>query len=754
MAGPPFVFRDYRGLLQLRLNTTDDLDHLHRLEPARWSSTSVPIDQLFCDKAFLEFIDTDKNKRVRVQELLEAHDWMRTRLKNKRRMIERTDTIFLDDLDTSNPDAAKLKALVEEHMDRKGGGVQVALEEIRAFKETYTKQFPNGDGVVTFAQMGDLELSALASNIVKSEGGVPDLSGEIGIDETKLDAFIQHGLSWLAWEAEANTIDSEVNSTLFPLGEATVPAGELVLSLSEKLDQFFSQCDLISQENAALSRFSATPETLAALNINDPAAIQTFLKEAPIARPNPEGILDIEAWLNPLFADDLKKLAALVLPLVPAIKKRENPNTNTKISRKEWAKIRELFGEFRAYMQRKPPDMPDELRGDELRELILGPLPERLRFLIAEDREASKELKAISDLEKLALYQRWLVELANNMASFPYLFVLNERCLFETGTLILDGRELSFCVRVNQKSEHKAIAEQANLFVIYADLDRKSKSGETETMSIAAAVTSGVRRGISMGKRGIFYDREGREWDARIVDIIVRPISLWEAAVAPFVRLRDFVLDRIERWTESRFVSAESRALETGEGQVLAPDALAAPRPPGAASDPAAQQAQRNASNAQSLGLANLFFGSAISLAAIGSAAAFAIKTLSLTDPVNLLVVVCGIVGGIMLLSAFLGWLRLRKRDLSTLLEACGWAFNVRILLRRRHSLRFTRIPPIPRKAVRERGAMPRIASDDSRTSSFVVILALLLICLLIAAFFYRAPFQAWLGSLFHRGAP
>lgn len=754
MAGAPFVFRDYRGLLQLRLNTPEDLDHLHQLEPARWSSTSVPTDQLFCDKTFLEFIDTDQNKRVRVQELLAAHDWLRKRLKNKLRIIERTDTVYLDDLDTSNPDAAKLKALAEEHMERKGSGAQVTLKEIRAFKETYTKQFPNGDGVVTFAQVGDAELSAFASSIVKSEGGVVDLSGEIGIDESKLDAFIQHGLARLAWEADANSIDNAENSVLFPLGEATTSAGELILALSDKIDQFFAQCDLISQENAALSRFSASAETISALDINNPAAISAYLKEAPLARPNPAGVLDIGGWLNPLFAEDLRKLAYLVLPAVVS----EGSKEPTKITRKEWEKITHLFDDYRAYMGRKPADLPDNLQGDELREFILGPLPERLRTLIAEDREASEELKAISDLEKLSLYQRWIVELANNMASFPYLFVLHERCLFETGTLVLDGRELSFCVRVNQKSEHKPIAEQSNLFVIYVDLERKTQEGATATMNIAAAVTSGVRRGISMGKRGIFYDREGQEWDARVSDIIVRPISLWEAAIAPFVRLRDFVLERIERWTESRFASAESKAQEAAESHALiAPEGLPAARPPSPAiAEAQAQhmQAQKAASHAQSLSFANLFFGSAISLAAIGSAAAFAIKTLSLTDPVNLLVVVCGIVAGIMLLSAFLGWLRLRKRDLSTLLEACGWAFNVRIFLRRKHSLRFTRIPPIPRKAIRERGAIPTIVSDEGRISLWRVFFLLLIAALLAAAIVYRAPLQAFLSSIFGSAAP
>lgn len=735
MSSAPIVFRDYRGLLQLRLSTPEDLDHLHRLEPARWSSTSIPVEQLFCDKAFLEFVDADKNGRVRVRELLDAHDWIRKRLKNKRRMFERTDTIRLEDLDTSAPETAPLTALAEEHMNRKGSGAQISLQEIRAFKETYARKFPNGDGVVTFAQMGDAELASLGSSIVASQGGVTDLSGETGIDEAKLDAFIQHGLARLAWEAEGNLTDGQEQSILFPLGDATRAAGKLVMALSGKLDQFFAQCDLISQENAAALRFSATAETLAALNVNDPAVIFAYLKEAPIARPNTEGVLHTGGWLNPLYADDLKTLASL-LQTGGTLESQ-----SLEISKKAWEKIRNTFAPYQAYMQKKPHDLPDNLQGDELRELILGPSPERLRKLITEDREASEELKAISDLEKLGLYQRWLVELANNMASFPYLFVLDDRCLFETGTLVLDGRELSFCVRVGQKATHKQIAEQSNLFVIYADLERKTKSGETETMNIAAAVTSGVRGGIATGKRGIFYDRDGQEWDAQVAEIIVRPISLWEAAISPFVRLRDFIIERIEKWTESRLESAEKNAVE----QPKVSEKSSAHEPAADSSNLSIAELKK-APKGQSLSLANLFFGSAISLAAIGSAGAFAIKTLSLTDPINLLVVLGGIVAGIMLLSTFLGWLRLRRRDLSTVLEACGWAFNVRIFLRRKHSLRFTRIPPLPRTAVRERGVLPKIASDENRINRKRILLILLIAALLIAAYWYRAPLYAWLN--------
>jgi hypothetical protein len=143
-----------------------------------------------------------------------------------------------------------------------------------------------------------------------------------------------------------------------------------------------------------------------------------------------------------------------------------------------------------------------------------------------------------------------------------------------------------------------------------------------------------------------------------------------------------------------------------------------------------------------------LLVGGGIAFAAIGSTLAFALQTLTSTRPLHLIGVVAGVVGGIMGLSGLLGWLKLRKRDVSTLLEASGWAFNVRIYLRRNLSHRFTRVPPLPTGSVRERQILPVFVSDQppSRTRVTLVVLAVTLA--LLVAWRYREPIRDWIGTM------
>ncbi len=64
--------------------------------------------------------------------------------------------------------------------------------------------------------------------------------------------------------------------------------------------------------------------------------------------------------------------------------------------------------------------------------------------------------------KKLILYKRWLIEIANNMVSLSNLYDPSANALFQVGTLILDGRQFEFSVRVAnplsiKRSDPKAI---------------------------------------------------------------------------------------------------------------------------------------------------------------------------------------------------------------------------------------------------------------------------------------------------------
>lgn len=108
----------HRGLTQLRIEAPADLDRVPELDAARWSATSVPNEQLFCDPAFLAAVDTDRNGRIRRHEVLSALAWLRLRLAERARMFTSSDAVRLADLDVTHPDIVRILQLARQRLGK------------------------------------------------------------------------------------------------------------------------------------------------------------------------------------------------------------------------------------------------------------------------------------------------------------------------------------------------------------------------------------------------------------------------------------------------------------------------------------------------------------------------------------------------------------------------------------------------------------------------------------------------------------
>lgn len=84
------------------------------------------------------------------------------------------------------------------------------------------------------------------------------------------------------------------------------------------------------------------------------------------------------------------------------------------------------------------------------------------------------------------------------------------------------------------------------------------------------------------------------------------------------------------------------------------------------------------------------------------------------------------------MLFGFLGWLKLRGRDMSVLLEARGWALNGRMKLIRQLGLLFTVRPDLPKGSVKKR------LTSSPRNAIIVAIIAALLIWL--SCYLFKHP--------------
>lgn len=687
------VFNPLGGIPQLHLASADHLTAIDTIDRARWAATSAPVEQLFCDPAFLAAMDTDGNGRVRVEEIRAARDWLFARLSGRDAMAARTDTLRLADLDGAGP-GKDLKALADRLA---AGGKDVTLAAIRAAKGSYTATFPNGDGVVTAPQVDGDEAQALLGDIVAHVGGTTDLSGNPGVKPEDLATWRGRCEALRAWRARGAV---EGDGTVYTLGPDTGRLVGVIQGLAAKLHQFFAQCTLVATDPAAATRLQPTPDEIAALDVRSADAIAAWLEAAPLATPRADGVLDLTGALNPRYAGALATLRAEILPQL---------GLGDALSAKDVDALLARTAAWVAWQADKPAGIPDDLGEDRIDAALTGAGGEALLTACAADAAAASELQAFHDLEKVALYQRWLLELANNFVSFHDLFEAGSRSLIEMGTLVLDGRNLSLCTRVTNVAAHKAIADGSGLFLAYVEIRRKD-GGADKVDTIAAAVTSGTRGGIDKGKRGVFYDRDGREYDALITDVIIKPISVWEAMLAPIDRLRTFVTDKLGNLVSSKAAAMEADATKGAEAATAVPKPAA---PPAAGAAPAAGGGMG--------GMQTLLIGGSVAFAAIGSSLAFIASTLAAINPLSLVLGLGTVVAGLMAVSGVIGWFRLRQRDLSTLLEASGWALNGRMRMTFKLGDQFTVRPDLPQ------GSTVRLTAEQKRTRGILVLTALLL---------------------------
>lgn len=670
--------RTYGGTRQLSIVDDHDLAAIDALDPARWAATSVPVADLRCDPAFLEGIDSHSKGRVRVSELVAARDWAFARLADRRGLVRRSDVLSLAAIDTSHDAGKKLRQAAAHVLAQLGtpAADSVSLAQVRQFLASYATTLANGDGVVCPSQLPDPEAAAYVSDVLAVVPGADEVSGAPGVGTAELARFLAGAEEWLAWRRRGD------EPAVRPWGPETDAAAALVDELDPKIEEFFLHCDLARLQGAPA-------EATKLADPSDPAAIERHLLASPIAAPNADGVLKLDAVSNPAYQERIDALFRTVLP-------RALGGEPTALTRASWRQAKAVFDGFREWSKARPPEPYEELGPERVQAMLASPVLERVRQFMAQDLAAAPEVQQVKELERLILHQRWLLELANNVVNFSAIYHPEATALVERGSLVIDGRRLDFCVEVKDRAAHKQVAADSLIFLVYASISAGQDEGRAP-FEVVAPVTSGERGRLRVGKRGIFIDTDGREWDAVIVDIVENPISVREAMVAPFRRAAAFVSKKIEDLAGSKLSSAEAvTQAKLGEKVETLPDAAPAPAAaPGAPPAPAPAPTQPSA-------FQNVVLMGSVALAALGSAMAYIVSAVASISPLELVGGLVSVVGLIALLSGFLGWLKLRRRDMSFLLEANGWAVNAPMRVTHRAAGLFTRTPAFPRGTRRD----------------------------------------------------
>ncbi|MGE8397617.1 MAG: hypothetical protein ACN6NT_08445, partial [Comamonas sp.] len=397
----------------------------------------------------------------------------------------------------------------------------------------------------------------------------------------------------------------------------------------------------------ALVPLSPTAEGYAALSQQVLSQQDAAIAALPLAKVEANGNLPLRDGVNPAWAAAMDTLrTAAVLPML---------GEQDSLTAQQWQQLQAQLADCQAWLAAYPQTPLGDMAWDEAQALLASGMQQQLQAFIQHDEDEKQHSAHAVMLEKLIRFQRDLMALLNNFVSFSQ-FYSRQGAAFQAGTLFLDGRSCDLTIDVTDSAAHATLAGMAKVYLAYCECRRNGVK-----RNIVAAFTAGDVDFLFVGRNGIFYDREGNDWDATITKLIENPTSIGQAFFSPYKKF----VRMIEEQVAKRAAAKDATVTAGLDAQASKLTDLTKPAAPAA---PAAGK-KTDVGTVAAIGVA---LGS-LSAVAVGIFSKFI--ELGPWIPVAVLGIILAISGPSMLIA----WLKLRERSLGPLLDASGWAINGRM---------------------------------------------------------------------------
>jgi hypothetical protein len=527
----------------------------------------------------------------------------------------------------------------------KADAEKITLEDTVNNEEMLASTRFNGDGIITPASADTEQLKEWIADIISCMGSENDRSGVPGISQDILKRFSDETAAWITWNDEplalmANTLQEEGREDVIRLWHTVKP----------KIDDFFLRCSLASYDSRAATMMNSADENLTALAMRNLSEAGDDIALLPLSAVVAESVLDLERGLNPAWSGTIGQLrSTIILPLLGEV---------SSLTSGQWDELKKSMQIHEEWWGRKIDTFVAGLKIERLRQWEESHSEAALLTLIDQDLALKPEFDAIVQVERLIRYCRDLLPLVNNFVSFRDFYTGRGKAIFQSGTLYLDSRSFELCITVTDIAKHALLANLSRVYLVYCDCVR---NGGADKMTIAAAITNGDSDQLLVGRNGVFYDRQGLDWNATIVRIIEHPISIRQAFWDPYKRIGKMVGEQLQKIAAARSKAAEDKA---ATGLIQAGQKPADAKP--------AQQAFDVGK------FAGIFAAIGLAIGAIGTAIVSILggflKLAWWQMPLAFLGIILLISGP----SVLIAWFKLRQRNLGRLLDANGWAVNTR----------------------------------------------------------------------------
>ncbi|HVV48307.1 MAG TPA: hypothetical protein VHO06_01490, partial [Polyangia bacterium] len=669
--GHRWTFFRAGGFDQVKLATGDDLANLGALDQKLWVALACPTTGLEIDARTLSLIDTDKDGRVRAPELIAAAAFACANLKNPDDLFKGAAVLPLDAIDDTRPEGKTLLASARRVLadTGKGDATSISIEDVGDPAKIFAGTRFNGDGVITEDAAEDDATRALVREIGEAVGTVPDRSGKPGVNGELVDAFFAEARAYGDWYAKGEADAARV----FPLGpERTAAAAAAVAAVKAKVDDYFGRCRLLAFDARALAAVNREPEAYLPLAAQALTLSVEEVADFPLALAAAGKPLPLAGAVNPAHAAALAALRdAAVAPLL---------GPRAELSEADWLALLDKLAAHAAWRAEEAGMRVEKLGPARVRELLASDGAAKLADLLARDKALEAEAASVGEVERLVRYHRDLARLCTNFVSFED-FYDGRPAIFQLGTLYLDQRACRLCLPVADAAKHASMAGLAGAFLSYLDCARAASG---EKMQIVAAFTAGDSDNLMVGRNGVFYDRQGRDWDATITKIVDNPISIRQAFWAPYKKFARLLEEQVAK--RAAAADSESHAALTGVAAGTA-----------------------NIGNAKPPEIKKIDVGTVAALGvAVGAIGTFFTAVIGYATglfrlgPLATAAAFVGILCLISLPSVVLAYIKLRKRNLGPILDANGWAVNARAKINVPFGATLSSVARLPRGARRD----------------------------------------------------
>lgn len=668
------------GAIRVKIGSGEDIAHLGELDQKLWTVLSCPVDGLEFDKQTLDYLDTEKDGKIMVNEVVQAAQWLTSVIKDKDSILNGDSVLQLNNIDTSTTAGKGLYNSARQILKNLGiDKDEISLADASDSKAIFAGTKLNGDGIITALSTSDDDQKQIIADIIATVGSVEDRSGEKGVNAELIEKFYASCADWATWKSSA---------PVMPYGERTAAAFDAYNALKDKMNDYFTRCRLVAFDTEV-----AKAVNVAVTDIND-------IDSCPIAAPKAARTLDLAA-INPAWQKRFDALASLT-----------GFSGKTEMTEADWRSVETTFNDYAAWLGAKKGAEVETLGEVRINAILIAGEKEALLTLVERDKALAAESSSIDDVKKLMYYYRDFYRLLKNFVLFTdfYSRAPGVRAMFELGQLYIDQRCCDLCIRISDMSKHADMAAQSGIFLIYFKATSKVLG---KSMDAVAVMTDGDIFDLRPGKNGIFYDLQGNNWDAVITKVVDNPVSISQAFWAPYRKAWEFCVGILNK------SAADKDAKINADLQAKVQTAAATT--PGAA-DAAKTDKQQAFDIAK---FAGIFAALGMAIGYIGSAFTKIIAGIQKTPLRDQILILLGLMLVISGPSCFIAWTKLRKRNLGPILNANGWAINSKVLVNILFGGKLTTVAKYPKLKLAD--------PYDQKTPAWKIWLPTILIILAIA---------------------